>query len=313
MPGITETEFESIGNEYYKGTYAGFKVLIMKENGYINASKLCKDGDKMFGHWHEKQGSKDLIIELASSIDLPIELIVIKNMKGPYECRGSYVHRDLVPNIASWISPSFSLKVSRIVNEYLLKEEKEKHAIIVQQKDDKIDELKAKLDAVLRDTGEILDRNKELKSQVSDLTDGMTKLSLDNEITHEQLNEVQHTLDIVVEDRVVRPEDETIEHTIVIYESLDKGPNKFYIFRVQKRGFKAALSRYLKKNPNAVKFMEIEYNPNAINYYNRFKQEYKEKIISRYNDFELVDITKKQLKEFIEKVDDEKFEVENIK
>jgi hypothetical protein len=134
---------------------------------------------------------------------------------------------------------------------------------------------------------------------------------LDNEITHDQLNELQHTLDIVVEDRVPLPSDESVTNTIVIYE-VEKDANKFHIFRVQKRGFKAALSRYLKKRPNAIKFMEIEYNPNAINYYYRFKQEYKENIISRYNDFELVNTTKEELKKFIEKVDDEKYDVDNI-
>ena len=39
---------------------------------------------------------------------------------------GTYAHPDLVPHIASWVSPSFAIKVSRIVNEYLVKEEKEK-------------------------------------------------------------------------------------------------------------------------------------------------------------------------------------------
>jgi chromosome segregation ATPase len=225
-------------------------------------------------------------------------------MTGSNEFRGTYIHRKLIAHIASWISPSFALKVSDIVEEYLLIEEKEKHAVIIKQKDDKIDELKIMIKELKEDTEKILEHNE-------DLTDKMSKLSLDNEITHDQLNEVQHTLDIVVEDRVPLPADESVTNTIVIYE-VEKDANKFHIFRVQKRGFRAALSRYLKKSPNAVKFMEIEYNPNAINYYYRFKQEYKEKIISRYNDFELINTSKEQLKEFIEKVDDEKFDVDNI-
>lgn len=72
---------------------------------------------------------------------------------------------------------------------------------------------------------------------------------------------------------------------------MNEGPNKFYAFRVQKRGLK----HYLAKNPNAVIFDEIEYNPNAINYFKNtnctlrvnslcfFKQEYKKEINSRYN------------------------------
>lgn len=314
MPSIV---FESIGDEYCWGNYAEFRVLIMRENGYINATKLCKDGGKSFKHWNDNQESNDLIKELASSAGIPTELISIKNMKGSYELRGTYVHRDLVPNIASWISPSFSLKVSRIVNEYLLMKEKEKHAKLIakknkeiEEKDDKIDELKAKLDAVLRDTGEILDRNKDLKSQVSDLTDGMTKLSLDNEITHEKLENMEDNIELIIDDRVVRPKNSDLLNTVIIYESIDKGPNKFYMFRVQKRGFGAALKRYKIDNPNAVKFAEIEYNPNAINYYARFKEKLEGKITWEYNTFTLITINRDDLRDYIHKINAEKYELE---
>ena len=170
---------------------------------------------------------------------------------------------------------------------------KEKNAVVVHQKESEISELKsmiarmeAKSDAALKD-----------------LSNEVSKLSLDNRITHEKL-------DAVVEDRVVRHDPSS--NTIAIYESIDQGPNRFYIFRVQKRGFKAALNRYLSDNPNAVKFAEIEYNPNSINYFNRFKNEYNKEISSYYNSFELLSITKDQLREFIEKINNEKYELENI-
>ena len=75
--------------------------------------------------------------------------------------------------------------------------------------------------------GKILKRNNDL--DVTDLTDDISKLSLDNQITHEKLDDVQNTLDIVVEDRVVKPEDKDTMNTNVIYESIDQGPNIFYI------------------------------------------------------------------------------------
>lgn len=302
---MSEIIFEQVNNYEYEYCWAkqgDFKVLIMEENGYINATKLCKDGGKSFKRWNESQESKDIINEAKIRLGIDVDIL---RMDVSNEIRGTYIHPDIIANLASWISSSFLTKTVKITNEYCIMKEREKYDNIIKQKDneieereDKISKLKAKIDA--------LNQNNE------DLSDAMTKLSLDNEITHEQLNEVQHTLDIVVEDRVPLPADDSVTNTIVIYE-VEKDANKFHIFRVQKRGFRAALTRYLKKSPNAVKFMEIEYNPNAINYYYRFKQEYKEKIISRYNDFELINTSKEQLKEFIEKVDDEKFEVENIK
>jgi hypothetical protein len=294
MPGIT---FEPVNNQYEWGTYFEFKVLIMIRNGYINATKLCKDGNKRFDRWLQNEFSKELIDKLERSHG---EMPCIKIGNGDNDFRGTYVHRKLITHIASWISPDFALKVSDIVEEYLIKEQKK----LIAEKDNTISELNAKLDAILKDTGKILERNE-------DLADEMSKLSLDNQITHEKLDDVQNTLDIVIEDRVVRPKDESVMNILVIYESIDQGPNMFYIFRVQKRGLKAALRRYKADNPNAIKFYEIEYNPNSINYFHRFKQECGKDVRWHYNSFELLNITKDQLREFITKVNNEKYEIEN--
>lgn len=298
MPGIT---FEPVNNHYEWGYYFEFKVLIMTQNGYINATKMCQDGGKRFDNWLKNQGSKELIDELIGSPTIRGDVITTIG-SGPNDFRGTYVHRKLITHIASWVSPVFALKVSDIVEEYLLKEQRK----LIAEKDDTISKLEAKLDAILKDTGKILKRNE-------DLADEMSKLSLDNQITHKKLGDVQSSLDIVVEDRVVRPKDESVMNILVIYESIDQGTNIFYIFRVQKRGLKAALKRYKTDNPNAIKFYEIEYNPNSINYFHRFKQECGNDVRWYYNSFELLNITKDQLREFITKVNNEKYELENCK
>jgi hypothetical protein len=297
MPAIT---FQSVDNEYEWGTYFDFKVLIMSRNGYVNATKMCNDEGKKFRYWLENQTSKDYISYVQSVEDIPADLIMIKNGVGSNDYRGTYVHPDLITHIAFWISSSFAHKVTKIMKEYNKKEENMKHSITIKEKDETIDKqaienmsLKDMLKKTLENTERILSKN-------NDLSIEMSKLSLDNQITHEMLN-------IVVEDRVVKPEDKDSTSSIVIYESIDQGPNMFYIFRVQKRGLKAALKRYKADNPNAIKFYEIEYNPNSINYYQRFKQKYKNEIRSYYNKFELLGITKDQLKEFIEEINNEKY------
>jgi hypothetical protein len=301
MPAIT---FQSVDNEYEWGTYFDFKVLIMSRNGYVNATKMCNDEGKKFRYWLENQTSKDYISYVQSVEDIPADLIMIKNGVGSNDYRGTYVHPDLITHIAFWISSSFAHKVTKIMKEYNKKEENMKHSITIKEKDETIDKqaienmsLKDMLKKTLENTERILSKN-------NDLSIEMSKLSLDNQITHEMLN-------IVVEDRVVKPEDKDSTSSIVIYESIDQGPNMFYIFRVQKRGLKAALKRYKADNPNAIKFYEIEYNPNSINYYQRFKQNYKNEIRPHYNKFELLDITKDQLKEFIEEINNEKYQIEN--
>ncbi|AYP74175.1 N1R/p28-like protein [Fowlpox virus] len=139
--------------------YDKFELIMMKENGFINATKLCKLGGKNLKHWLENKQSKDLIKELEdiNSVWKPfptgrnsgqLEIIIIVSNEGKndkkYEVSGSYVHQDLLPHIASWISPSFAIKVSKIINcyvsgkyEFKLKEREEE----IRKRENKINEL----------------------------------------------------------------------------------------------------------------------------------------------------------------------------
>ena len=60
--------FEQIRDNYYHGQHGNFSAIIDKENGYVNATKLCNDGGKKFYHWSESKVSKDLIITLKQQV-----------------------------------------------------------------------------------------------------------------------------------------------------------------------------------------------------------------------------------------------------
>src|SRR3977135_3031660 len=51
--------YEQIKGNYWYANYHGFKVVMDKSNGYINATKLCIDGGKTFNHWLENKRSKE--------------------------------------------------------------------------------------------------------------------------------------------------------------------------------------------------------------------------------------------------------------
>ena len=121
---LSELIYESVTDEYGWGKYGDFKVLIRRKDGYINATKLCKDGGKLLGNWSQLHGSKQYVEEFTSSIGIPIEPLEV-NMAGSYDTRGTYAHPDLIPHIASWVSPKFAIMVSKIVNNFLIKEYKE--------------------------------------------------------------------------------------------------------------------------------------------------------------------------------------------
>ena len=104
--------------------------------------------NKRFDNWIRNQGPEELIDELMRSrLDIRGSPIITVN-SGSNEIRGTYVHRKLITHIASWISPAIAIKVSDIVKEYLLKEQRK----LIAEKDDTISELNAKLDAILEDS-----------------------------------------------------------------------------------------------------------------------------------------------------------------
>ena len=39
---------EQINGDYWHAEYLGLRMVAMKSNGYINATKLCSDGKKLF-------------------------------------------------------------------------------------------------------------------------------------------------------------------------------------------------------------------------------------------------------------------------
>lgn len=112
----TTFAFEPINEKYSTAKYGDFTVIIDITNGYINATKLCAVGGKQMKNWLQNNGSKELIKEF-ENVDNPTKILIM-NMSGSNETRGTYVHPDLIPHIASWVSTKFACKVSKIINEW---------------------------------------------------------------------------------------------------------------------------------------------------------------------------------------------------
>lgn len=133
MTSLNEIIFEHINDDFAYGKYGEFKVIIMKENKYINATKMCREHNKRFEHWLENSNSKILITEVENEVNKCAYRISGKHTKPTItlqkECnnnlRGTYVHELLIPHIASWISSVFAIKVSKIVNNFIVKEYKD--------------------------------------------------------------------------------------------------------------------------------------------------------------------------------------------
>ena len=148
--------FEHIKDDYWYGAYGEFRVVMMKANGWINATKMCKDGGKLFKNWSSLQSTKQLLETFnrlkasENTTDIKTEdgntcgdrqagitadgsntlKIVIENNFSDVGriIRGTYCPPDLIHSVAGWISPEFQLKANRIINHYLTCEYKTKLA-----------------------------------------------------------------------------------------------------------------------------------------------------------------------------------------
>ena len=172
---LTEIIYENVTAEYGWGKYGDFKVLIRRKDGYINATKLCKDGGKDLSNWTKNASSEALITELEWVLLIGrTQLSEVHQGGSNYELSGTYVHPLLVPHIASWISPKFGVMASKIINNYIIKEYKEE----LYKKDLELGKRKDKIDELLGQNNELLHRVGGLEKQNGML---LQKLDLANE------------------------------------------------------------------------------------------------------------------------------------
>jgi hypothetical protein len=108
-----------------KTVYGGFSVITMKENSYINATKLCADGGKKLKNWTVSDKPKKLVKEMTDELmkkdpswDGKITVLVTGGENNLV--RGTYVHPSLIPHIASWVSTKFACIISTILYKWRL-------------------------------------------------------------------------------------------------------------------------------------------------------------------------------------------------
>lgn len=102
-------------------TKTGETVSIMvRDDGYVNVTQICKASGKMFNHWNSLNGSNDVLNAITSDTGIPVsELLDIKKGGNDKISQGTYAHPLLAIQIAQWCSPVFAVQVSKWVNELI--------------------------------------------------------------------------------------------------------------------------------------------------------------------------------------------------
>lgn len=148
--------YEQIKDNFWYGLFGDFKLIIDKDTGYFNATKLCSSGGKRFDNWSRLDCSKTLMRyyeqKLATSHVRGLNPVYTIFPNGTnlvdLQICGTYIREELLLNLASWLSNSFYDKCYVIIRDYYtrdfkkLKSDKEQLENHVREIENSMNELK---------------------------------------------------------------------------------------------------------------------------------------------------------------------------
>ena len=140
---MEKQELISNGEKFIKSTYNGVSVIV-DENGYYNASKICRDNKTKFMYWKKNDRTKKILQiyskKLGKSIEMgglhlhttELPLILNKNICYNNETRGFYIHFKLVNDICNWCNLEYAIKINDIMD--MIDEESKLRNITIENK-----------------------------------------------------------------------------------------------------------------------------------------------------------------------------------
>jgi hypothetical protein len=99
----------------------GLTIQARSSDCFINATLLCRAGNKKFADWSRQENTKHIIDSLSREMGVPNSLLVdAKKGNSTQFTQGSWIHPDLAVHLAMWISSDFGVKVSRWIREIMI-------------------------------------------------------------------------------------------------------------------------------------------------------------------------------------------------
>jgi hypothetical protein len=128
---MNSVTYKQICDNYWFGYYDDFSVVLMRDCGFINATKLCKDSGKKLCDWKRTRHSQELITSCIVSLGgdaANIELVcktTTTTMKTHNDklISGIYFHPHIIASIAGWIQPEFQIRANRILYNFFIPED----------------------------------------------------------------------------------------------------------------------------------------------------------------------------------------------
>ena len=97
----------------------GHLVGQRSDDGYINATAMCKAAGKEWSNYRQNKSTRAFIYELALDLGIPRSKLIWHFRGRPADQQGTWVHPHLAIHLGQWISPMFAVRVSSIVIDWM--------------------------------------------------------------------------------------------------------------------------------------------------------------------------------------------------
>ena len=292
---VISDKITSNGETFTGADYNGVSILIRDKDGYINVTKIYKDNNISRQSFNTYMNSEkwNEICRNFNKFSLSVKtdnennqpFYDIKNVTN--ECRGTYVHPDLVHFVAEWCNISYAFKVSVIMNnintiknlshtdgndnlDNIINKQKleiERLSNTINEKDTEIGELKSKLDKVIEQNDKLLSDNKEQFKHIDEQNKKIDELMNENKKQTDKLNKLTD-INLDLKDHLIgnkgRLTGEGVKDSklLMMYLAKDKNNNTFIkIIRSQIDNLKGTNKRIY----NNKGYLFLSYLPEAIN------------------------------------------------
>ena len=342
-PTLKDLCSEHIKDNFFFGIYGDasspdtcFRLVIDKNTGFFNATKMCQAGGKEYRKWARLEKSKEMMEyyqscrpDLVGSSGPTYEVREQNNDEQNKQVTGTYVSKDLILAIAMWVSIPFYQKCSEIVNNVFIRENasmdpeerqtmmkllkkqedkiQEKDELIMSQRTE-IDDLKKMMERMLMEQVHTRHQNEELIDTTREIVHQNNALKEHTNILEDRVIKVQKKLNIAVEDRAPQP-DKTIKKERFVMMKRSDAEYPYYVVRGQ-TAYTASVIRAQKKDHETVEILvDFNHHPNSKTFYNRVKDQLRSQGAEALGNairIENSDLTEQDLITILEDVNEEK-------
>ena len=90
----------------------GISICMRKKDGYINATSLCKIGNKFFSQYRKDKNTEVFLYLISKKLSIPIKELIVNSFSNVF------VHQKIAVHLSNWIMPSLYIEVSEWIESF---------------------------------------------------------------------------------------------------------------------------------------------------------------------------------------------------